>query len=188
MLYRFAAAVQDYSGLERSDFSMKVQHEHLIPAPVEAVLAAYRDPEFYVQKLKNSGALSVEILEREEYPDGRVRLKARATERSRVPAFLRKSDVDEYMDENVLNPADRTLTWRITPKTGADKVFLSGRVEFHPDGADRTRIVFHTELEVKIPLIGGKAEKIGLANTEEECARQAEFVRAWVAKAGGRGL
>lgn len=159
---------------------MKVRFEHVIPAPVEKVIAAYRDRDFYVEKIRNSGALTVEVLEREELPDGRVRTKARVTEPSRVPAFLRKSDVDEYVDDNVLDPEARTLTWRITPKMGADKVFLSGRVEFVPDGAN-TRVVFHTELEVRIPLIGGKAEKMGLQDTEKECARQAEFIARWVA-------
>lgn len=162
---------------------MKVSFEHLIDAPVETVIAAYKDPDFYVQKLKNSGALTVEILEREELPDGRVRLKARATEPSRVPAFLRKSDIDEYVDENVLDPNKGELTWRITPKHGADKVFLSGKVEFKPEGQGRTKIIFHVELVVKIPLLGGQAEKIGLANSEEECARQAEFIRKWLSKA-----
>lgn len=160
---------------------MKVRFEHVIPAPVERVLAAYRDPDFYVQKSKNSGALTVEILEREEFPDGRVRLKARATEPSRVPAFLRKSDVDEYVDDNVLDPNAKVMTWRITPKMGADKVFLSGRVEFVPEG-EKTRVVFHTELQVKIPLVGGTAEKAGLADTEKECARQADFLTRWVTR------
>lgn len=160
---------------------MKVRFEHVVPAPVERVIAAYRDPDFYVKKGKNSGMLTVEILEREEYPDGRVRLKARATEPSRVPAILRKSDVDEYVDENVLDPTARVLTWRITPTKEADKVFLSGRVEFLPEGG-KTRVVYHTELQVKIPLIGGAAEKMGLADTEKECARQAEFLTRWVSE------
>lgn len=158
---------------------MKVRFEHVIPAPVERVIAAYRDPDFYVKKSKNSGMLTVEVLEREEFPDGRVRLKARATEPSRVPAALRKSEVDEFVDENVLDPNARVLTWRITPTMGADKVFLSGRVEFLPEGG-KTRVVYHTELQVKIPLIGGAAEKMGLADTERECARQAEFLTRWV--------
>lgn len=164
---------------------MRVRFEHLIPAPVEKVIAAYRDPDFYVKKSLNSGALSVEIIEREEFQDGRVRLKARATEPSRVPAFLRKSDVDEYVDENILDPNARVLTWRITPKMGADKVFLSGRVEFVPEGP-KTRVVYHTELEVRIPLVGGKAEKMGLADTEKECARQAEFLTRWLEESASR--
>lgn len=157
----------------------KVSYSYVIPAPIEKVLAAYRDQEFYVQKLKNSGAITVEVLEREELPDGGIRMKARATEPSRVPSFLRKSDVDEYVDDNVLDPNAKVLEWRITPKQGADKVFLSGRVEFTPEG-DNTRITFHTQIEIKIPLLGGKAEKIALADTEKECARQAEFITRWV--------
>ncbi len=158
---------------------MKVRFEHVIPAPVERVIAAYRDPDFYVKKSKNSGMLTVEVLEREEFSDGRVRLKARCTEPSRVPPPLRKSEIEEFVDDNVLDPNARVLTWRITPTRGADKVFLSGRVEFLPEGG-KTRVVYHTELQVKIPLVGGAAEKMGLADTEKECARQAEFLTRWV--------
>ena len=45
---------------------MKVKYTHTIPAPIDKVLDAYRDPEFYAAKQKNSGALSVEILETED--------------------------------------------------------------------------------------------------------------------------
>ena len=160
---------------------MKVSYEHVIDAPIEKVLAAYADDDFYVQKARNSGATQVEILERQEMPGGKLRKKARITEPSRIPAFLRKNDYDTYDDDNVLDPTARVMTWKVTPSMMADKFFLSGSVEFHPQG-DKTRVVFHSQLEVKIPLVGGKAEKIGLEKTEEEVGRQAQFIRNWVAK------
>jgi len=159
---------------------MKVSYEHVIDAPVEKILAAYADDAFYVEKARNSGATQVEILEREEMDGGKLRKKARVSEPSRVPAFLRKSETDTYEDDNVLDATARRMTWKVTPSMMADKFFLSGSVEFHPQG-DKTRVVFHSQLEVKIPLVGGKAEKIGLEKTEEEVARQAQFIRNWVA-------
>ncbi len=161
---------------------MKVTYEHVIDAPVEKVLAAYADDAFYVEKARNSGAIDVQILEREEMPGGRLRKKARITEPSRIPSFLRKNDHDTYDDDNVLDTNARIMTWKVTPTIMADKFFLSGSVEFHPKG-DKTRVVFHSQLEVKIPLVGGKAEKIGLEKTEEEVERQAQFIRQWMSKA-----
>ncbi|NOZ01257.1 MAG: DUF2505 domain-containing protein [Deltaproteobacteria bacterium] len=158
---------------------MKVRFEHVIPAPVDKVLAAYRDDEFYIEKLKNSGAMTVEILEVEEMPGGKLRKKVRATEPSRIPPPFRKSDVDEFIDDNVLDPEAGTLTWKVTPSLAADKFFLSGVVEFHADGGN-TRMVFITEMEVKIPFVGGKVEKIGLAKTEEEVEKQVAFIKKWV--------
>jgi len=160
---------------------MKVKHEHVVDAPTEKVIAAYKDDAFYVAKLKNSGAITVEVLEREELPGGKLRRKARVSEPSRIPAFLRKSDVDTYIDDHVIDPVASVQTWKITPAVMADRFFLSGSVEFKKEG-DKTRLVFNTELEVKIPLVGSKAETIGLSKTEEEVSRQVEFVRKWMAE------
>jgi hypothetical protein len=158
---------------------MKVTYEHVVDAPVSKVLDVYSEDDYNIQKLKNSGAISVAILEREELPGNRIRRKVQATEPSRVPAFLRKSETDTYVDDNVLDRDQGTLTWKVTPSMMADVFLLSGKVEFHAQG-DRTRIVYTTQLEVKIPLLGGKAEKIGLEKTEEEVKRQVAFLKQWL--------
>ena len=66
---------------------MKVRHERRVPASRDEVIAAYRSTEFYEQKQKASGAISVEILETEELPGGKWRMKARCSEPSRLPSF-----------------------------------------------------------------------------------------------------
>lgn len=161
---------------------MKVKFEHVIDAPVQKVIEAYKSQEFYVEKMKNSGALSVEILERQERDDGAIFTKARVVEKSRVPAFLRKSDTDEYIDENTLDPNAGIMKWKITPTRGADKLFLWGDVQFIDMGEGKTKVIFTTEIQVKIPLVGGQVEKYALSNTEEECAKQAQFIRDWVTR------
>ena len=114
--------------------------------------------------------------------EGMAQLKAGSVDLAFAdPPFNIGYDYDTYDDDNVLDPTAREMTWKVTPSIMADKFFLSGSVEFHPQG-DKTRVVFHSQLEVKIPLVGGKAEKIGLEKTEEEVGRQAQFIRNWVAK------
>lgn len=157
---------------------MKVKHEHFIEAPPKKVMGFFKDDEFYIKKLKNSGAITVEVLETEELPDGKFRRKARVSEPSRVPAMLRKSDVDTYVDDSILDVASGVLSWKVTPSVMADKFFLSGKMEFIPEGKG-TRLVFHTELEVKIFGVGGVVEKVGLEKTDEEVRRQADFIREW---------
>ena len=167
--------------LKPRDTAVKVSYEHLISAPIDKVISAYELDEFYILKLKNSGATSVEVLEREELAGGRLRRKCRASEPSRVPAMLRKSDTDTYVDDNVLDRGLKVMTWKVTPHIMADVFLLSGSVEFHPQGT-QTKVVFNTLLEVKIPFVGGKAEKIGLEKTGEEVTRQVAFLKDWVAK------
>ncbi|HUT78560.1 MAG TPA: DUF2505 family protein [Polyangia bacterium] len=159
---------------------MKVSFTHRIPASRDKVLAAYRSTEFYERKQRNSGATAVEILAAEDLPDDAFRLAARVTEPSRVPAFLRQSETDTYLDDSLLDPRAGTLTWKVTPERMADVFLLSGRIDFAADG-DATRVTYNTTLEVRIPLVGRKAESIGLAKTEAETAVQAEFLRSWVA-------
>lgn len=158
---------------------MKVSYTHVIPATYDDIMQAYRSTEFYERKQKASGALRVEILESEELGDGKFKMRARCSEPSRVPKFLRKSDVDTYVDDTLLDPQAGTLTWKVTPGMMADVFFLSGRIDFAADG-DQTRVTYNTDLQVKIPLVGRKAEKIGLEKTEEETAKQAGFLKKWV--------
>jgi hypothetical protein len=160
---------------------MRVSYTHVIDAPCDKIMAAYRSTEFYEEKQKSSGALTVEILETEDLEDGRFRMKARCSEPSRVPKFLRKSDVDTYIDDTLLDSEAGTLTWKVTPGTMPDVFFLSGRIDFVADG-EQTKVTYNTELKVKIPLVGKKAEKIGLEETEQETNKQADFLRQWVAR------
>ncbi len=159
---------------------MKVKHEHVIAAPLKKVMDAFRDDDFYCQKLKNSGAIKVEVLEHEDLPGAKCRRKARVSEPSRIPAMLRKADVDTYIDDSLLDPATGKLDWKVTPSMMADKFFLSGSMEFHEAGKQSTRLVFNTQLEVKIFGVGGVAEKVGLEKTEEEVGRQVEFIKKWM--------
>ncbi|MBP7127033.1 DUF2505 domain-containing protein [Myxococcota bacterium] len=160
----------------------KVTYSHVVDAPLARVLEIYSDDDFYIQKLKNGGALTVEVLEREEMPGNRLRRKCRASEPSRVPSYLRKSDVDTYVDDHVLDRDKGLMTWKVTPHVMADVFLLSGSVEFQAQGPSQTRVTFTTQVEVKIPLVGGKAEKIALEKTEEEVARQVAFLRNWIAR------
>jgi len=160
---------------------MKVRHEHVIEAPIEKVMETYAGKDFYIAKMRNSGALTVDVITWNDSPDGKVTRKVRASEPSRIPAFLRKNDIDTFEDDSVFDPKARTLSWKVTPSIMADKFFLSGLVEFTPQGAG-TKVAFNTELVVKIPLIGGKAESIGLEKTQEEVTRQVAFLKKWIAE------
>lgn len=159
---------------------MEVSFTHEIPAPLDVVLEAYRSTDFYVAKQRNSGATAVEILATEDLPDGGFRLEARVTEPSRVPPPLRKSATETYVDNSLLDAEAGTLTWEVTPERMADVFLLSGRIDFVAKGGS-TSVTYNTTLEVKIPLLGRKAERVGLEKTEAETAAQAAFLRSWVA-------
>ena len=66
-----------------------------------------------------------------------------------------------------------------TPSMAADLFKMSGRVDFEAQG-DSTRVTYNVTMEVKIPLLGKKAEKHGLSRTEEACEQQSAFLEKWI--------
>ncbi len=158
---------------------MKVSIMHVVPVPVEKAISAYGDMEFYTARQKDAGAITIDVLETEDLPDEKFRFRVRVTEPSRVPSFLRKSDVDTYVDDSVLDTTAQTLTWKITPSVAADIFKMSGRVDFAAQD-DSTRVTYNVTMEVKIPLLGKKAEKHGLSRTEDACAQQSAFLEKWI--------
>ncbi len=161
---------------------MRVSYEHVIPASVDKIMEAFLDDEFYIKKQLSLGAVSVDILEREALSDSQTRFKIRIKEPTKLPAIIRKPDeVDEFTNISTIDTQEKKITWHVTPAMGADRLFLKGFVEFHDQG-DETRVVYIMDLEVKIPIIGSKVEKFALSKTEGETAKQAEFLKKWVAK------
>ena len=158
---------------------MKVVFDYEIDDSADRVLEAYKNVDFHVAKQKDLGAISSEILSSEEKSDGKVCFKMKVSEPSRVPAFLHKSDVDTYVIESEVDPQTRTMTWKVTPEVMEKVFFLKGEVYMGASG-DGAKIEYTTELEVKVPLVGKKAEKMGLAQTEEECKKQTEFLKTWL--------
>ncbi len=158
---------------------MKMSITKVVPISIEKAIGAYGNMEFYTARQKDAGAITVDVLETEDLPDGKFRFSVRVTEPSRVPSFLRKSDVDTYVDDSVLDRETQTLTWKITPSVAADLFKMSGRVDFAAQG-DSTRVTYNVTMEVKIPLLGRKAEKHGLAKTEEACEQQSAFLEKWI--------
>lgn len=160
---------------------MKITYEHIVPFPKDKVLEIYVNDDFYVGMQKNAGAISVDLLETSDLPEGGRARKARITAPSRVPAALRKSDTDEYVDDCKVDVSAARMFYRITPNMFADQFKLSGSLDFI-DQDDSTKLVFTTEIEIRIPLLGKKLEKQSLAETEKEVLAQVSFLKDWAGK------
>jgi len=161
--------------------TMKITHEHVVSIPKSRVLEFYMDDDYYRGQLKNTGALTVEILETAAIPGGGKKRKAQVTAPSRVPQMLRTSDTDQYIDTNTVDVAGSRMFYEITPSMFADQFKLAGGIEFIDNGAG-TRLVFSTEVEIRLPLIGKKLEKQAIDEAENEVGKQVEFLKSWAAK------
>lgn len=160
---------------------MKIQHEHVVSIAKERVLQIYLDDQFYIGQLKNSGAITVNILESSAIPGGGVSRKTRVTQPTKVPAMLRKSDTDEYIDDCRVDVSQSRMSYRITPSMFADQFNLAGSIDFIEFGPT-TRLVFTTEIEIRIPLLGRKLEQQSIDEAEGLVQKQVDFLKAWAAR------
>lgn len=158
---------------------MKVSYEHIVSIPKARVIETYLNDDYYVGQLKNSGAITVQILESGTLPGGGKTRKTKVTAPSRVPPMLRKSDTDEYTDNSKVDAAAGVYSYTITPSMFADQFLLSGGIEFVEAGND-TKMVFTTTIEIKIPFIGKKLEQTALEQTEKEVLAQVAFLKGFV--------
>lgn len=157
---------------------MKIQHEHVVSIPRARVLEIYLNDDFYVAQLKNSGAITVEILETGVLPGGGKSRKAKVTQPTKVPPMLRTSDTDQYVDTMKVDVAAARMSYQITPSQFADQFYLAGAIDFIDQGPV-TKMVFTTEVEVKIPFVGKKFEKQAVDEAEGLVQKQVDFVRSW---------
>jgi len=160
---------------------MKVTQEHVVSIPRARVLEIYMNDDFYVGQLKNSGAITVEILESGSLPGGGRTRKTKVTEPTRVPPMLRTSDTDQYVDNMKIDVAAARMSYEITPSAFADQFYLAGSIDFTEFGPT-TKLVFTTEVEVKIPFVGKKFEKQAIDETEAVVAKQVEFLKTWASR------
>lgn len=162
-----------------NDSGMQASFSHSVSYPIDRVTAAYRATDFFLATLKHAGAVAIEILEERALPDGGRFWRAKITESSRVPEFLRASDVDIYLNESTFHPNERRLTWCIAPNVQANRIHLSGNIllEALEEG---TRLVYDVSLTVRLPFIGSKLESFGMKKIGREFQDQAAFLSEWL--------
>lgn len=155
---------------------MRFTLEHRFDAPVDAVAEASLDPAYQelLAELPNLG--SREVTELDERADGSihrvVRYKLGASLPAPVAAVLGSTaSWDEVAD---YDPGSREWTFEIRPHVLGGRLRCRGRYVFVPDGPEATRREVEVDLSVKVPLVGGRAEREirkGLVETMDAEAR-----------------
>ena len=142
------------------------------------VVDTYKKTDFFVASMEKAGALAVEIIEEETLPDGGRRWKAKITEASRLPEFLRTADILVMINESTFHPHKKKLEFNIAPSAKSVRVTLSGTIDLL-EQAQETEIVYHVDLSIGIPLFGKKTEALGLKIVGDECGKQAALLERW---------
>ena len=161
---------------------MRFTLEHRFDAPVDDVVRAANSDDFQalVRKLPNVGERTV--TERTEAPDGTIHRVTRYTLGSQLPAPVVAvlgpvASWDEIAD---FDPSARTWTFEIRPHVLKGRLRCHGAYAFVPDGDGRTKRNVDVDIQVKVPLVGGRAEreiKKGLVETmDAEAAALADHL------------
>jgi hypothetical protein len=156
---------------------MRFSLEHRFDAPVDVVERAANDDAYQatLTDLPNLGERRVTELT--QHPDGSIHRVARYKLGSQLPAPVvavlgQTATWDEIAD---FDPATHTWTFRIAPHILAGRIACHGSYVFVPEtDGNGTRRTVEVDLEVRVPLFGGRAEREirkGLVETMDAEAR-----------------
>jgi len=161
---------------------VKFRLEQRFPGTVEEVEAAFVDP-VLLALLRDVDALGrPELLDKVDEGDT-VRLRVRYAFSGELgppltavvePARL------TWVEESTLDRGTHRTEFHIVADHYPDRLKCAGTVELHPDSDGFTRRVAEGRLEVKIPFLGAKIERVVVDGLADQAATQAQVVGEWL--------
>jgi hypothetical protein len=156
---------------------------HEFDVPPAAVAAAMTDPDF-VGTLQLPDLETPEVLGRESDGNGTV-LRARYRFVGSLDPIARRvlgNDRISWVQE-VRVGADATHgELRVVPDTRAGQMTFTGSYDLDAAGSGGTVRELHGELRIKVPMIGGRAEKRILPGILRRIDLEADAMRTWLAR------
>jgi hypothetical protein len=158
--------------------------EQRFPGPLEVVESAFLDADF----LRHLGTLpklgAPELLRRVDDPDGHVvHLWVRYQFTGDVsPAVRRVVDPQRlsWVEESSLDRRTHRTSWTIRPDNYGGLLRSSGTFQLEHDGDDGTRRVAEGELNVSVPLVGGKVANAIVSGLREHAALEEQAMADWL--------
>lgn len=162
---------------------MRFKIDQHIPAPAEVVQAALVDPAFLehlgtLPKLgrpellgqRTNGSVMVQ----------RVRYRFVGSIDGAARRFIEAERLT-WIEESSHHLTEHRATFRVLPDHYASLLEASGtsRLDASPGGVWR---IIEGDLKVRVPLVGGKAERAIVAGLRDHAAAEADVLAAWVAK------
>jgi carbon monoxide dehydrogenase subunit G len=158
---------------------MKFRHELTYDAPPEAVHAMLADPGFRESVCEAMGCLSAEV---SIIPTGEGMSVVVDQEQNTddLPSYARTFAGDSTRAIQKEEWADASGAQLVIEAPGKP-TSVSGTIRLEPDGAG-TREVVELEIKVKVPLIGGKLEKLMAEKVKDGMDTEREVGAAYLEK------
>ena len=135
---------------------MKIKDTFTVPVPLEKLAEVMVSEAYNLESEQaREGVVSTEYRVKEQ-GDARTVYEMHTTEYSRTKTGgLNKNDHTHTILTHTYTAATRTLTWVYGNAKGSSRLELSGVYTLTPQG-DQTRLEHEVEINLRIPLIGGK--------------------------------
>ena len=145
----------------------------------EKLLEVMIDEEYQIARQKSQGALEVDVKEVSR-TDDRFVFEVHAKEYARGITGVDKSKTEINVTTYDWDLTARRGSWKHTTSQG-ERVKVWGTVQVKPDG-DNSMLVNDFNIEIKIPLVGGKIEKMVMKEVAKGWANYEKVVREFCSK------
>lgn len=141
---------------------MKISKQWTLPATPDEVYALSIDPEYQEEICEEAGALSHRSTVTEQGPGHEVKVQ-RVMPSGDVPDLLKKLVGDTVDVTQIITwgarQADGSRDGTLDVSIKGQPINMKGTTSLRPDG-DGTAVDVSADLKAKIPLVGGKIEKL----------------------------
>lgn len=164
---------------------MHFEIEHRFDAPIDEVAAAILDEDFQAGLGDVVSTLEArEVLSQEEAPDGTVVRRARCVlgvDLGAAKRFIGDAE-PAWVETATWDPAAHTWTWVVEPEIAAEILSSNGSIELVDEG-DKTLRRVTGDVKVRVPLYGGRVEKMIVENMTAAYEAEADHLQGWLGRA-----
>ncbi len=166
---------------------MRLEARHEFPAPVDEVEAAMADPAFFGQLHNLPDIAPPEVISRTE-TGSRITLEVRYVFTGEVDPIVRRLvNVDElvWVQTTEFDTSAHEAALTVVPEKLGSMLQCAARFDLSPDprGSGTVRTLTG-DLRVKVPLLGGRAEKALGPGILHRIDLEADALRAWLRSIG----
>ena len=160
---------------------MRFSVEHRFAAPLEAVERSMTDPEFFAQLRDLPGIEAPVLLERREQP-GSVQLAVRYVFSGDLPSVARRvlgRGELAWVQRSTVDLERHRTDFTIVPEAHAELLTCTG-VYLLRSAEEQTERTISGELRVRVPVLGGRAERAVVSGLVERLDAEAKALQHWL--------
>lgn len=163
---------------------MKIKDTFTVPVPLEGLVEVMVSEDYNVEsEKKREGVVDSEYKPKEQ-GDDRTVYEMHTTEYKRTKTGgLDKNDYTHTILTHTYTAHNRTLTWIYGNASGSSRLELSGVYTLTPQGG-QTRVEHEVEINLRIPLIGGRISKFIAKQFEATFPEHQALLKKYLDKQG----